>query len=57
MERQLEYTGSTVAEALLREWPRSAARFVKVMPLEYRRVLEEQRRARETGDTVGAARG
>jgi glutamate synthase (ferredoxin) len=57
MERHLEYTGSTVAEGLLRDWPRAAGKFVKVMPLDYRRVLEEQRRARETGDTVGAARG
>jgi len=57
MERHLEYTGSTVAAGLLRDWPKAAGKFVKVMPLDYRRVLEEQRRARETGDTVGAARG
>ncbi|MDP2674931.1 MAG: glutamate synthase large subunit, partial [Dehalococcoidia bacterium] len=57
MARHLEYTGSTVAEGLLRDWPKAAGKFVKVMPLDYRRVLEEQRRARETGDTVGAARG
>ncbi|MGE5597638.1 MAG: glutamate synthase-related protein, partial [Hyphomicrobiales bacterium] len=61
MARHLEYTGSTVAEGLLRDWPASAQRFVKVMPKEYRRVLNEQQQARQveskTGHTVGAARG
>jgi glutamate synthase domain-containing protein 3 len=46
-----------VAEALLCDWPKAAEKFVKVMPLDYRRVLEEQRRAREAGDTVGVAGG
>ena len=57
MERHLEYTGSTVAARLLRDWPNVAQRFVKVMPLDYRRVLEEQRRSRESGDTVGTTHG
>jgi glutamate synthase (ferredoxin) len=62
MERHVEYTGSAVAEALLRDWPKVATRFVKVMPLDYRRVLEEQRRERKArgsrrGDTIRAARG
>ncbi|KKN66681.1 hypothetical protein LCGC14_0469370, partial [marine sediment metagenome] len=40
MERHREYTGSSVAARLLRDWPHIAKRFVKVMPLDYRRVLE-----------------
>ncbi len=37
-------------------------KFVKVMPLDYRRVLEEQRRSREEGgsrtdDAIRASRG
>ncbi len=47
MERHREYTGSTVADGLLQQWPNIAAQFVKVMPNEYRRVLREQRRERE----------
>ena len=61
MERHLEYTGSTVAALLLEDWPAAAAHFVKVMPREYRRVLDEQQRARhsaaEQTDMVGSARG
>jgi len=65
LERHIEYTGSTVAQDLLVDWPASAQRFVKVMPNEYRRVLNEQRKARENagqqegqaGPAVGAARG
>jgi glutamate synthase (ferredoxin) len=38
-------TGSSVAKRLLKDWKRSVARFVKVIPLDYRRVLEEQKAA------------
>ena len=37
-----ERTGSTVAERLLSDWDASLERFVKVMPNDYRRVLDEQ---------------
>ncbi len=58
LERHCEYTGSTVAGALLADWPDAISRFVKVMPLDYRRVLEEQRALVETGrEQVGAAGG
>ncbi|MBI5947629.1 MAG: glutamate synthase large subunit [Chloroflexi bacterium] len=63
MERHRQYTGSTVAGGLLQDWPAAAARFVKVMPIEYRRVLEERRRAATASpqaspaNPVGAARG
>ena len=36
-------TGSTVGQAILEEWPESAARFVKVFPHEYQRVIQEQK--------------
>ena len=42
MERHREYTGSTVAEGLLRRWPGAARQFVKVMPKDYKRALKEQ---------------
>jgi glutamate synthase (NADPH) large chain len=35
-------TGSTVAMRLLKDWESSVKAFVKVMPLDYRRVLSEQ---------------
>ena len=39
------YTGSSVAAKLLKAWKRSIKEFVKVMPLDYRRVLGEQKAA------------
>jgi len=42
--RHAGYTNSAVAARLLNDWDRAAARFVKVMPGEYRRVLAEGRR-------------
>ncbi|MCH7577367.1 MAG: glutamate synthase large subunit, partial [Chloroflexi bacterium] len=59
MERHAEYTDSAVAKGLLRDWPEVAQRFVKIIPLDYRRVLEEQLRASRargsgTGDTIRA---
>jgi glutamate synthase (ferredoxin) len=53
------YTGSTVAAKILNDWDSAATRFVKVMPVDYRRVLQEQRKAAERPDTgvaVQAAR-
>jgi glutamate synthase domain-containing protein 2/glutamate synthase domain-containing protein 1/glutamate synthase domain-containing protein 3 len=40
-------TGSMVGRNVLASWGRSRERFVKVMPRDYRRVLEEQRAAAE----------
>jgi glutamate synthase (NADPH/NADH) large chain len=40
------YTGSQVAARLVNDWDVTATKFVKVMPLDYRRVLDEQRSAR-----------
>ena len=39
LQRHRDYTGSAVAERLLAEWPGSLERFVKVMPVDYKRVL------------------
>ena len=59
LERHRDATGSTVADALLDGWPDALARFTKVMPRDYRRVLEEQRAAAasEERERVGAAGG
>jgi glutamate synthase domain-containing protein 3 len=40
--RHRQYTGSTVAERALKDWDAFAKKFVKVLPTEYRAVLERQ---------------
>jgi glutamate synthase domain-containing protein 3 len=47
LEEHRDRTGSRRAIALLSDWEKTLPRFVKVVPLEYRRVLEEQSRSRE----------
>jgi glutamate synthase domain-containing protein 3 len=42
IELHQQYTGSTVAEAILAQWPEITAQFVKVMPIDYKRVLAER---------------
>ncbi len=41
------YTGSTVAARILGDWDWAVEKFVKVMPVDYRRVLEEQKKQAE----------
>lgn len=41
------YTGSSVAARLLGDWDWAVEKFVKVMPVDYRRVLEEQKKQAE----------
>jgi glutamate synthase domain-containing protein 3 len=43
--RHVEYTESTVARGILDNWPAEALRFVKVMPRDFKRVMEENKRA------------
>ena len=42
IEQHAQYTGSVVARALLDNWVISSTQFVKVMPKDYKRVLESQ---------------
>ncbi|MDX1604885.1 MAG: glutamate synthase-related protein, partial [Candidatus Competibacterales bacterium] len=44
LRKHRHYTGSVVAERLLNDWERSLGQFVKVMPTDYKRVLEARRR-------------
>ena len=41
IEKHASYTGSMHARRILEDWANSRARFVKVMPNEYRRALTE----------------
>jgi glutamate synthase (NADPH/NADH) large chain len=43
IEEHAERTGSTVAAEVLDNWTTALGQFVKVMPTDYKRVLEEHR--------------
>ncbi|HZY57849.1 MAG TPA: glutamate synthase subunit alpha, partial [Rubrobacteraceae bacterium] len=45
VERHLEYTGSTVARRVLEDWEALLPRFVKIMPHDLKRVLQERQEA------------
>jgi glutamate synthase (NADPH/NADH) large chain len=53
--RHGDETGSAVAERLLGSWRDEVEKFVKVMPSDYRRVLEATRRAVDEGRSVDDA--
>jgi glutamate synthase (NADPH/NADH) large chain len=46
LQNHLTYTGSDRARAILADWPSYRTKFVKVMPVEYRRALREMERGR-----------
>jgi glutamate synthase (NADPH) large chain len=52
IENHLHYTGSARAKAILDDWGAYLPKFVKVMPVEYRRALEEIAR-RQQADKTG----
>jgi glutamate synthase (NADPH/NADH) large chain len=52
IESHLHYTGSARAKAILDDWASYLPKFVKVMPVEYRRALEEMAR-RQSVDKPG----
>ncbi|HNS19563.1 MAG TPA: glutamate synthase large subunit [Sedimentisphaerales bacterium] len=43
IERHLEWTGSERAKYVLKAWPDMVGRFVKVIPIDYRKALERMR--------------
>ncbi|HVB27146.1 MAG TPA: glutamate synthase subunit alpha, partial [Mycobacteriales bacterium] len=55
VRRHHQETGSVVAERLLRSWDRSLARFTKVMPTDYKRVLAAQAQAAADGTDLDEA--
>jgi len=52
IENHLHYTGSARAKAILDDWASYLPKFVKVMPVEYRRALEEMAKA-QIADKTG----
>ena len=53
--RHAQYTGSTVANSVLADWPRRSAQFTKIMPTDYQRVLQATRMAKAEGRDVDTA--
>jgi glutamate synthase (NADPH/NADH) large chain len=47
IENHLQYTGSDMAKAALDNWPETVKQFIKVMPTDYKRVLEEMKKKEE----------
>ncbi len=41
LERHVEYTASASAKAMLADWSNSVKKFIKVMPVDYKRALKE----------------
>ncbi len=57
LARHVHYTGSRKAERILDEWPEAAAFFVKVFPMEYRRVLGRMTREDEATERQEVVHG
>jgi glutamate synthase (NADPH/NADH) large chain len=62
IEKHRHETGSVVAESMLNSWTESSTKFVKVMPKDFKRVLEAERKALAEGTdpidaVMAAARG
>lgn len=49
IHRHWKYTGSKKAEAILDNWQQMAPKFVRVIPIDYRRMLEAIKRAHQKG--------
>jgi glutamate synthase (NADPH/NADH) large chain len=55
LEQHAALTASTVASALLADWPSALSRFSALVPRDYRRVLEATRQAEAAGEDVDEA--
>ena len=49
LRRHIRYTQSTVAERVLKQWDAMQPKFVKVMPKDYKRVINAIKRAQAEG--------
>ncbi|MCY3755565.1 MAG: glutamate synthase-related protein, partial [Alphaproteobacteria bacterium] len=53
VDRHRRYTGSAVAAAMLADWDAARSKFVKVMPVDYRRALVEMAAAAQGAEAHG----
>ena len=51
VERHMEYTGSDNARRILTRWKQMVPKFVKVMPKDFKRVLQAMKRLEKSGLT------
>jgi glutamate synthase (ferredoxin) len=49
VQRHQAYTQSALAARLLANWPQVVPKFIKVMPKDYKRVLQSLKRMQESG--------
>jgi glutamate synthase domain-containing protein 3 len=49
IERHLQYTGSTRAKHVLDNWNEMLAKFVRIMPKDFKRAVASLKRAHEQG--------
>jgi len=54
IEKHLQNTGSAVAQRILDDWETYLPQFVKVMPVDYRRALEEMRDRQQSATEAAA---
>ncbi len=57
IENHLHYTSSDVAKRILDNWSEHLAKFVKVMPVDYRRALQEMQAQQVQTNTGEAVKG
>lgn len=55
LHKHVAYTGSTIAQQVIERWHEYLPRFIRVMPMEYKRILQEQR-LREIDDMLAFVR-
>ncbi|HUC92641.1 MAG TPA: glutamate synthase large subunit [Paenibacillus sp.] len=49
IRRHVEYTGSAVGKAVLNDWPNALPKFVKVIPKDFKRMLEQIEKMHDSG--------
>ena len=57
LQKHVQYTGSEVAARILDDFKREKRRFVKVMPIEYKRIMLERAMDEEELDLLGVSDG
>jgi len=55
IQQHVEYTGSELGTRILLAWDQKAPMFVKIMPRDYKRVLQAIKKAEESGASVDEA--
>jgi glutamate synthase (NADPH/NADH) large chain len=57
IEKHLRYTDSSLARTILDNWTEYLPRFVKVMPVDYRRALEQIKQSQNEAAQLAAVAG